>query len=56
MPHWGKHFLPDVYDFERLVPKWKDFLDLRAQIDPKKKMLSAFLENIFKLTDTHRDM
>jgi hypothetical protein len=55
MPHWGKHFLPDVYDFERLVPKWKDFLDLRAQIDPKKKMLSAFLENIFKLTDTHSD-
>jgi len=48
MPHWGKHFQPNIYDFERLVPKWKDFLDLRARLDPKKKMLSSFLENIFE--------
>ncbi len=52
MPHWGKHFQPDIYDFERLIPKWKDFLDLRARLDPKNKMLSSFLENIFKITDT----
>ncbi len=56
MPHWGKHFQPDIYDFERLIPKWKDFLDLRARIDPKKKMLSTFLESIFKLTDTLDDV
>jgi hypothetical protein len=53
LPHWGKHFQPDIYDFQHLVPKWKDFLDLRARLDPKEKMLSAFLRNIFKLTDTY---
>jgi hypothetical protein len=56
MPHWGKHFQSNLYDFERLVPKWKDFLDLRAQLDPKKKMLSPFLESVFKLSDTGNDV
>ncbi|CAF3992000.1 unnamed protein product [Rotaria sp. Silwood1] len=55
IPHWGKHFQPDIYDFERLIPKWKDFLDLRAQLDPNRKILSAFLESVFKLTDAHYD-
>jgi hypothetical protein len=53
MPHWGKHFQRDIYDFERLIPKWKDFLALRARLDPKKKMLSSFLESIFEPTATH---
>ncbi|CAF4893443.1 unnamed protein product [Rotaria sp. Silwood1] len=55
IPHWGKHFQPDIYDFERLIPKWKDFLDLRAQLDPNRKILSAFLESVFKLNDAHYD-
>ena len=56
MPHWGKHFEPHIYDFKHLVPKWNEFLNLRAQLDPKKKMLSTFLENIFELTHTHNDI
>lgn len=52
LPHWGKHFQPDVYDFEQMVPKWKEFLELRARIDPTTKMLSPFLEDVFKLSDT----
>ena len=52
LPHWGKHFQPNVYNFEEMVPKWKDFLDLRARIDPTKKMLSPFLEDVFKISDT----
>lgn len=54
IPHWGKHFQSNIYDFQSLLPKWKDFLDLRARLDPEKKMLSHFLQNIFESIDTYR--
>ena len=53
MPHWGKHFQSDLYDFQKLIPKWNDFLDLRARIDPKGKMFSNFLQNIFETNATY---
>ena len=56
LPHWGKHFGSDIYDFERLVPKWKDFHDLRLRLDPNRKMLSTFLQNVFEPTSTHDDV
>lgn len=49
-PHWGKHFGPKVYDFQNLVPKWDEFNQLRKRLDPQRKLLSTFLQDVFEST------
>jgi len=46
LPHWGKHFIPGIYNFEEKLPKWGDYLQLRKNLDPSGKFLSKFMENI----------
>ncbi|CAF1224651.1 unnamed protein product [Didymodactylos carnosus] len=47
LPHWGKHFVPSVYNFRRDIPMYNQFKQLRTRVDPKKKMMSKFLQDIF---------
>lgn len=42
LPHWGKHFVPSIYDFET-IPGWKAFMELRSRVDPSNKFLSKFM-------------
>lgn len=48
-PHWGKFNDLGFADFERLYPRWHDFLKIRAQIDPRGKFLNDYTRRIFNL-------
>jgi len=41
-PHWGK-FLPDnAMELKALYPRWDDFMQLRAQMDPHQIFVTAY--------------
>lgn len=46
-PHWGKLHGHTAADFAGLYPRWKDFLALRAQLDPKGRFLNTHLRTVF---------
>jgi FAD-linked oxidoreductase len=46
-PHWGKLNTLAASDFASLYPKWKDFLEVRAELDPKGKFLNPYLKKVF---------
>ena len=46
-PHWGKLNSLKGQDFAALYPRWKDFCDLRRQLDPEGRMLNPYLKGIF---------
>lgn len=46
-PHWGKWHSLKRIDFEMLYPRFQDFCDLRAQIDPNGKFLNPHLAEVF---------
>lgn len=46
-PHWGKINTAGAGDFAALYPRWRDFLELRNQIDPAGVFLNDYLQNIF---------
>lgn len=48
-PHWGKMHTLAAKDFAQRYPRWKDFLDVRAELDPDGKMLNPFLKKVFGL-------
>ena len=48
-PHWGKMNTLDAKIFAQRYPRWKDFLDVRASLDPEGKMLNAYLKKVFGL-------
>ena len=48
-PHWGKMNTLDSKAFAMLYPRWKDFLDVRAALDPEGKMLNPYLKKVFGL-------
>jgi len=48
-PHWGKMNTLDAKTFAARYPKWKDFLEVRASLDPEGKMLNPYLKRIFGL-------
>ena len=45
-PHWAKHFLAGSDTLATLYPKFSDFQQLRAQMDPTDKLLTPYLERI----------
>ncbi|GAU95701.1 hypothetical protein RvY_07279-2 [Ramazzottius varieornatus] len=47
LPHWGKHYHPDVFHFGEHIEKFSEFLQLRRRLDPSNKFLSNYLEKIF---------
>lgn len=48
-PHWGKMNTLDGPAFAQRYPHWKDFLEVRAALDPEGKMLNPYLKRIFGL-------
>jgi len=46
-PHWGKLNTLAAADLETLYPKWKDFLEVRATLDPEGKFLNPYLKKVF---------
>jgi len=46
-PHWGKMNTLGAADFAALYPRWRDFLDVRASLDPEGRMLNPYLKRVF---------
>ena len=46
-PHWGKMHSMTAMQLRDLYPKWDDFLTLRQQLDPERKFLNPYLEQLF---------
>lgn len=49
-PHWGKLHAHSAADLAALYPRWKDFLAVRAQLDPTGRMLNPHLRSLFGIT------
>lgn len=46
-PHWGKINTLKTADFASLYPRWEDFLEVRAALDPHGKFLNPYLRDVF---------
>jgi FAD-linked oxidoreductase len=46
-PHWGKLHTLNVHQLSKLYPRWKEFLDVRAALDPGGKFLNGHLRSVF---------
>jgi len=46
-PHWGKLNTLKAADFASLYPKWQDFLEVRAELDPEGRFLNPYLRDVF---------
>ncbi|MBI3676040.1 MAG: FAD-binding protein [Proteobacteria bacterium] len=46
-PHWGKLNALTGSDFAGLYPRWKDFAEMRRQLDPQGRLLNGYLRGIF---------
>ena len=46
-PHWGKMHSMTAMQLRDLYPKWDDFLRLRQKLDPERKFLNPYLEQLF---------
>ncbi|USV57205.1 D-arabinono-1,4-lactone oxidase [Aeromonas encheleia] len=47
IPHFGKHLAMDLYDFPALLPRWNDFLALKAELDPCGRFENRWLADLF---------
>jgi len=45
-PHWGKIHTHSANDLQDLYPEWAAFQAIRAQVDPDKRMLNPYLQEI----------
>ena len=48
-PHWGKWHSLEYGDFEKIYPKWHNFLEIRKTLDPEGLFLNAHLNKIFRI-------
>ena len=46
-PHWGKLNTLKAGDFAALYPKWKEFLEVRSELDPEGRFLNPYLKSVF---------
>ncbi|OTG67313.1 D-arabinono-1,4-lactone oxidase [Acinetobacter silvestris] len=46
-PHWGKMHSMTTAQLRKCYPKWDDFMRLREQLDPERKFLNPYLEQLF---------
>lgn len=49
-PHWGKLHGLRAQQLAPLYPRWKDFLELRATLDPHGRFLNPHLREVFGVT------
>ncbi|QGW97917.1 D-arabinono-1,4-lactone oxidase [Aeromonas veronii] len=47
IPHFGKHLAMDLYDFPALLPRWNDFVALKAELDPHGRFENRWLIDLF---------
>ncbi|MBB5742336.1 xylitol oxidase [Microbacterium ginsengiterrae] len=45
-PHWGKVFTLDGAEVRSRYPRWEDFAALRADFDPERRFVNAYLERL----------
>jgi L-gulonolactone oxidase len=45
-PHWAKRFGPDAAELGALYPRWRDFLELRARLDPSRVFANAYTDRV----------
>lgn len=45
-PHWGKVFTLDGAEVRSRYPRWEDFAALRAEFDPERRFVNAYLERL----------
>ncbi|ANF82477.1 FAD-linked oxidoreductase [Acinetobacter sp. NCu2D-2] len=45
-PHWGKLHSLGAQQLRHLYPKWDDFMRLRRELDPHKKWLNPYMEQL----------
>lgn len=45
-PHWGKRFAAKDAQMSKIYPKWKDFKELRRELDPTNKFLNPYLSKL----------
>jgi FAD-linked oxidoreductase len=48
-PHWGKLHSLSGDQLAALYPRWKDFLKVRAALDPDGRMLNPYLRGLFEV-------
>ena len=48
-PHWAKQHTLDPAFFARSYPRWQDFLDVRAELDPSGTFLNPYLRQLLGL-------
>ena len=46
-PHWGKMHTMTTAQLRAMYPKWDDFMQIREKLDPERKFLNPYLENLF---------
>jgi len=46
-PHWGKMHTLDAKSLAPRYPRWRDFLEVRAALDPEGRMLNPHLKKLF---------
>jgi FAD/FMN-containing dehydrogenase len=46
-PHWGKLNSLGGHDLASLYPRWKDFLQVRRELDPSGRFLNSYLRGLF---------
>jgi FAD-linked oxidoreductase len=45
-PHWGKLHMMKTGELKAIYPKWKEFTDVRKQLDPKGVFLNSYLQEL----------
>jgi len=51
VPHLGKHYTLDLYDFNKILPRWDDFCQLRQEVDPEGRFVNDWMNALFKLSN-----
>ena len=45
-PHWGKRHFQTAETLEQLYPRWRDFLEVRARLDPEGRFSNAYTDRV----------
>jgi len=48
-PHWGKLHTRRAADLAALYPRWRDFAELRRELDPAGVFANAYLRELFAI-------
>ncbi|WP_413730664.1 D-arabinono-1,4-lactone oxidase [Sodalis sp. RH22] len=46
-PHWGKYYHPALYQWRERYPRWEQFRQVKAALDPHGKFTNALIADLF---------